>query len=111
MTDETDQGSGEPAIRCGFAALAGPAPAETAILGMPPRVPRRGRTCALSRLWRSPCSPLAGEPNQFANLNEVRILRTRGGRRTIPIDYQALRLGQRMEQNIVILAGDNLVVP
>lgn len=54
---------------------------------------------------------MAGEPNQFANLREVRILRTRGGRRSIPIDYQALRLGQRMEQNIVILAGDSVVVP
>jgi polysaccharide biosynthesis/export protein len=57
---------------------------------------------------------MAGEPNRFADLGRVVILRrdpANGGVKRIPIDYGMLRKGERMQQNIVVLAGDNIVVP
>jgi polysaccharide export outer membrane protein len=54
---------------------------------------------------------MAGEPNRYANL-DLTLLRREGTRtKRIPIDYGTLRRGERMEQNIVVLSGDNIVVP
>jgi polysaccharide export outer membrane protein len=55
---------------------------------------------------------MAGEPNRYAVLDRLTLLRhDHSGMRRIPIDYEVLRKGERMEQNIVVLAGDNIVVP
>ena len=56
---------------------------------------------------------MAGEPNRYAESDAIKILReTRGsGLKRIPINYDLLRRGERMDQNIVVLAGDNIVVP
>ena len=56
---------------------------------------------------------IAGEPNRYADTDSLKILRRdpRGGLKRIPINYDLLRKGERMEQNIVILPGDNIVVP
>ncbi len=58
---------------------------------------------------------LAGEPNRYADLERIKILRRDpmggGVLKRIPINYDLLRKGERMDQNIVILAGDNIIVP
>jgi polysaccharide export outer membrane protein len=56
---------------------------------------------------------MAGEPNRFADVGHLKVLRRHpdGGMKRIPINYETLRSGERMEQNIVVLAGDNIVVP
>jgi polysaccharide biosynthesis/export protein len=58
---------------------------------------------------------MAGEPNRYADMENIKILRRdpMGGGllKRIPINYDLLRKGERMDQNIVILAGDNIVVP
>jgi polysaccharide biosynthesis/export protein len=56
---------------------------------------------------------IAGEPNRYADTDSLKILRKdpAGGLKRIPINYDTLRKGDRMDQNIVILPGDNIVVP
>ena len=56
---------------------------------------------------------IAGEPNRYADVDSVKILRRdpAGGLKKIPINYDLLRRGERMDQNIVILPGDNIVIP
>jgi polysaccharide biosynthesis/export protein len=58
---------------------------------------------------------IAGEPNRYADLNDMKILRRDpmggGVLKRIPLNYNLLRKGERMDQNIVILAGDNIIVP
>jgi polysaccharide export outer membrane protein len=56
---------------------------------------------------------IAGEPNRYADSDNIKILRRdpSGGLKKIPINYDLLRKGERMDQNIVILAGDNIVIP
>lgn len=57
---------------------------------------------------------MAGEPNRFADADKLTILRREtgvGAFKRIPINYDTLRRGQQMAQNIVVLAGDNIVVP
>jgi polysaccharide export outer membrane protein len=58
---------------------------------------------------------IAGEPNRYADLDDMKILRRdpMGGGllKRIPLNYNLLRKGERMDQNIVILAGDNIIVP
>jgi polysaccharide export outer membrane protein len=56
---------------------------------------------------------LAGGPTRFADPAKMLVIRTdaSGQTRRIPIDYEALRSGERMEQNIVILSGDSIYVP
>ncbi len=58
---------------------------------------------------------IAGEPNRYADLDDLKILRRdpMGGGllKRIPINYNLLRRGERMDQNVVILAGDNIIVP
>lgn len=56
---------------------------------------------------------MAGGPNRFARFDEMAILRDYGSKsyRKIPLNYELLRLGAQSDQNIVILPGDNIVVP
>ncbi len=55
---------------------------------------------------------MAGGPNRFAELGKVIILRNSPtGERRIPINFETLRSGQQMQQNIVVLSGDVIYVP
>jgi polysaccharide biosynthesis/export protein len=56
---------------------------------------------------------IAGEPNRYADLDSLKILRRdpAGGLKRIPINYSMLRKGERMDQNIVLMPGDNIIVP
>jgi polysaccharide biosynthesis/export protein len=56
---------------------------------------------------------LAGGPDQFANADEVVLIRggQGGKKRRIPIDYDAILEGDQPEQDIAILPGDTVYVP
>jgi len=55
---------------------------------------------------------LAGGLTPFADKDGIRILRREGGElRSIPFDYKAIQKGRDLEQNILLQAGDTLVVP
>jgi polysaccharide biosynthesis/export protein len=57
---------------------------------------------------------LAGGPNRFASPERTIILRAgQAGEapRRIPVDYPQILSGQRPEENLVLLAGDNVYVP
>jgi polysaccharide export outer membrane protein len=56
---------------------------------------------------------MAGETNRFADGDKTLIIRRdrQVGIKRIPINLDLLSRGERMEQNIVILAGDNILVP
>ncbi len=56
---------------------------------------------------------MAGGPNTFADLNEIRILRRgeQGSQIAIPFRYSDVQEGRKLEQNIVLRAGDTVVVP
>jgi polysaccharide export outer membrane protein len=55
---------------------------------------------------------LAGGPNRYAE-DEILIVRrdSNGKLRRIPVDYEDILEGDAPEQDIVILAGDNIYVP
>lgn len=76
-------------------------------------VGRQGRFQAGSYVTVAEAMALAGGPNRFASADESFILRTErdGTRRRIPIDYEQILRGERLEQNIVIMRGDHLIVP
>ena len=55
---------------------------------------------------------IAGGANAFAQLNDISILRrTENGLISIPFRYGDIEKGKRLEQNIVLKAGDVVVVP
>ena len=55
---------------------------------------------------------MAGGATPFADLNSIRILRrTAQGQITIPFNYGAIEKGKNLEQNIMLQAGDVVVVP
>ncbi len=55
---------------------------------------------------------LAGGPNRYADDQIVIVRRDPGGKlRRIPIDYEDILEGDAPQQDIVILAGDNIYVP
>ncbi len=55
---------------------------------------------------------IAGGANPFADLNNISILRrTENGLVSIPFRYGDIEKGKRLEQNIVLKAGDVVVVP
>ncbi len=57
---------------------------------------------------------LAGGPNRFAETRKITLLRKAtggGGMKHIPIDFDTLRTGQRLDQNIVVLSGDVILIP
>jgi polysaccharide export outer membrane protein len=56
---------------------------------------------------------MAGGPNAFAKLDDILVLR-RAGTGTqvaIPFRYSDVREGKRLQQNILLRAGDTVVVP
>jgi polysaccharide export outer membrane protein len=56
---------------------------------------------------------LAGGPNRYAQTRRMAIVRCdeSGNTRQIPIDYDTLKTGDRMDQNIVVLRGDTILIP
>ena len=55
---------------------------------------------------------MAGGTAQFADLNDILILRGQGDKQTaIPFNYDEVERGKALEQNIVLQAGDVVVVP
>jgi polysaccharide biosynthesis/export protein len=55
---------------------------------------------------------MASGPNRYADLDGTVVLRkSAAGSRQIPINLSQLKTGQHLEQNIVVLAGDIIVVP
>ena len=54
----------------------------------------------------------AGGLDKFADLGQIKVLRdTAKGQVVIPINYNKLINGQSLESNIVLQAGDTLLVP
>src|ERR1051325_2173762 len=55
---------------------------------------------------------LAGGLTPFANESDIRILRKQGGKeQVIPFDYAQVKKGRALEQNILLQAGDVIMVP
>ncbi len=54
----------------------------------------------------------AGGLSPFAKQSKIRILRKEDGKQiTLPFNFKEALNGQRPEQNIVLRAGDTIVVP
>lgn len=57
---------------------------------------------------------MAGGPTRFAKRSEVKLFRPDPKSRvpkTIPLDYEALSSGKRLDMNIFVLPGDTIYVP
>jgi polysaccharide export outer membrane protein len=56
---------------------------------------------------------IAGGPNAFANLDEIRVLRRgdQGSQIAIPFRYSDVEKGEKLDQNILLRAGDTVIVP
>ena len=55
---------------------------------------------------------LTGGFDKFADLSAIKVLRNgKDGQIVMPIDYNALIKGQKLESNIVLNAGDTILVP
>jgi len=55
---------------------------------------------------------IAGGANAFANVSNILILRrTNNGQIAIPFDYGDITKGKKLDQNIILQAGDVVVVP
>ena len=55
---------------------------------------------------------LAGGLNEFAEANEIAVLRVEDGKtRTFRVAYKDIAKGKKAEQNIVLKPGDTVVVP
>ena len=55
---------------------------------------------------------MSGGLNPFAAQNDIKIIRREGGKQVVmPFRYSEVERGQRLEQNVVLQAGDVVVVP
>ena len=55
---------------------------------------------------------LAGGTATFANLSDIKVLRrTNGQQVAIPFHYETIEAGKKLDQNILLRAGDTVVVP
>jgi polysaccharide export outer membrane protein len=55
---------------------------------------------------------MAGGLTPFADKDDIKILRREGGsQRAITFDYKAVQKGKALDQNIILQAGDTIVVP
>ena len=55
---------------------------------------------------------LAGGVTPFADKNDIRILRRNGASESIlKFDYNQVQKGRKLEQNIILKAGDTIIVP
>lgn len=65
-----------------------------------------GRTTVIQAL------ALAGGFREFAKRDQIVVIRDRNGyRKAIPFDYKQVKSGAALEQNIVLEAGDTILVP
>lgn len=55
---------------------------------------------------------LAGGLSEFADEDNIRIIRRDAGRETVfPFEYDDVKKGRKLEQNIILKGGDTVVVP
>jgi polysaccharide biosynthesis/export protein len=55
---------------------------------------------------------LAGGLDKFADLGSIKVLRNgKNGQIVFPVDYNALIKGQKLESNILLNAGDTILIP
>ena len=55
---------------------------------------------------------MAGGPNPFASTKKINILRNQDGKMTeIPFNYNDIKKGRNLEQNILVQKGDVIIVP
>ena len=55
---------------------------------------------------------LAGGLTPFADQDDIKILRReKGVERAIPFNYKDVQRGKRLEQNVILRAGDTVLVP
>jgi polysaccharide biosynthesis/export protein len=55
---------------------------------------------------------MAGGTTPFASLNDIKILRRTSGQQiAIPFHYESVESGKKLDQNILLRAGDTVVVP
>jgi polysaccharide export outer membrane protein len=55
---------------------------------------------------------MAGGLTQFADQNGIRVVRREGDRQTVlPFEYGRIVRGEKLEQNVLLRAGDVVVVP
>jgi polysaccharide export outer membrane protein len=55
---------------------------------------------------------LAGGLSEFADEDSIRIIRRQAGRETVfPFEYDDVKKGRKLEQNIILKGGDTVVVP
>jgi polysaccharide export outer membrane protein len=55
---------------------------------------------------------MAGGTTPFASLDDIKVLRRTSGRQiAIPFHYDAVQSGKKLDQNIILRAGDTVVVP
>jgi polysaccharide biosynthesis/export protein len=72
----------------------------------PGAFPLTGRLTVLQGL------ALAGGLKEFANADEILIIREESGKQTfVPINYKKLAAGQDIAQNVLLREGDTIVVP
>lgn len=72
-----------------------------------------GRYTSTTFLTVADAVALAGGPNRFASADETIILRkgSNGVTRRIPVNYEQIREGLYLEQNLVLMRGDQVFVP
>ena len=72
-----------------------------------------GRYTSTSYLTVADAVALAGGPNRFASPDETLILRRgkNGVVRRIPVNYEQIRRGEYLQQNLVLMRGDQVFVP
>ncbi len=56
---------------------------------------------------------IAGGTNTFADLDDIRVLRRgdQGSQIAIPFKYSDVEKGEKLDQNILLRAGDTVIVP
>jgi polysaccharide export outer membrane protein len=55
---------------------------------------------------------MAGGTTPFASLNDIKVLRRSNGQQiAIPFNYDSVQSGKKLDQNILLRAGDTVVVP
>ncbi len=76
-------------------------------------VNRPGRFQAASHLTVADAIALAGGPTRFAEAEDAIVIRRGkdGAFRKIPINYEQITRGEHLEQNILLLSGDQVMVP
>lgn len=76
------------------------------------KVNRPGEFLATRRIDVMQALAMAGGMTPYAAANKIRILRREGSKQSaIPFAYGDLEKGERLEQNILLNAGDVVVVP